>query len=85
MTTIGHGGGGGTSDRHEYGQHHHPQKNKRRRVLPKIMPHGLAHMKENYFVQALSQTTMSFCQETTLHGMKYVVLDIEELGATYSR
>lgn len=80
---IGHGGG-----RNDYGQqthHHEPPKNKRRRVLPKILPHGLAHMKENYFVQALSQTTMSFCQETTLHGMKYVVLDIEELGATYSR
>lgn len=41
--------------------------------------------KDNYFVQALSETTMAFCQETTLHGMKYVVQDIQELGSTYSR
>lgn len=49
------------------------------------LPHSMAGVKENYFVQALSQTTLSFCQETTLHGMKYIVQDIQELGGTYSR
>lgn len=57
----------------------------KRRSLPRRLPDRLAVMKENYFVQALTQTTQSFCQETTLHGMKYVVMDIQELGSTYSR
>lgn len=60
-------------------------KSKRRSILPRRLPDRLAAVKENYFVQALSQTTQSFCQETTLHGMKYVVMDIQELGSTYSR
>lgn len=46
---------------------------------------GMRVVKDNYFVQALSHTTYAFCRETTLHGMKYVVQDIEELGSTYSR
>lgn len=46
---------------------------------------GMRVVKDNYFVQALSHTTYAFCRETTLHGMKYVVQDIEELGSTFSR
>ncbi|XP_037044653.1 sodium channel protein Nach-like [Bradysia coprophila] len=37
------------------------------------------------FLEGLTQTTLSFCRETTLHGMKYIVADIEELGSTFSK
>lgn len=65
------------------------QKNTRRRSLHRlsirIPTAGMRVVKDNYFVQALSHTTYAFCRETTLHGMKYVVQDIEELGSTFSR
>lgn len=42
-------------------------------------------LKGSIFIEGLSQTTLSFCRETTLHGMKYIVDDIEELGSTFSK
>lgn len=42
-------------------------------------------VKGNIFIEGLTQTTLSFCRETTLHGMKYIVDDIEELGSTFSK
>lgn len=60
---------------------HSPQL---QRQLNFRMPRNV-NVKDNYLVQALSQTTLAFCQETTLHGMKYVVQDIQELGSTFSR
>lgn len=42
-------------------------------------------VKGQVFVEGLTQTTLSFCRETTLHGMKYIVDDIEELGSTFSK
>lgn len=41
--------------------------------------------KGSIFIEGLTQTTLSFCRETTLHGMKYIVDDIEELGSTFSK
>lgn len=46
---------------------------------------SIFEVKGNIFLEGLSQTTVSFCRETTLHGMKYIVDDIEELGSTFSR
>lgn len=38
------------------------------------------------FRNALSETTLSFCQETSLHGVRNVVDDIRQLGSTrYSK
>lgn len=45
----------------------------------------ISEVRGNIFVQGLTQTTLSFCRETTLHGMKYIVDDIEELGSTFSK
>lgn len=49
------------------------------------IPTNLHEARENYFVRALAQTTMDFCRETTLHGIKHVVVDIQQLGSSYSR
>lgn len=42
-------------------------------------------VKGSVFLEGLTQTTVLFCRETTLHGMKYIVDDIEELGSTFSK
>lgn len=49
------------------------------------IPSSFHDVQDNYFVQALAQTTLEFCRETTLHGIKQVVVDIQELGSSYSR
>lgn len=46
---------------------------------------GICEVKGSIFLEGLTQTTLSFCRETTLHGMKYIVDDIEELGSTFSK
>lgn len=58
------------------------------RKKPKIILHiptSIQDVKENFCIQALAQTTLDFCRETTLHGIKHVVIDIQELGASYSK
>lgn len=62
-----------------------PRRRSFHRLGIRIPTAGMRVVKDNYFVQALSHTTYAFCRETTLHGMKYVVQDIEELGSTFSR
>lgn len=63
-----------------------PRKSRRSHGKLSIhIPHSIHDMSDNYLVKALSQTTLLFCRETTLHGMKHVVDDIEELGSTFSR
>lgn len=74
---------GGKSDHQQNGRLKQAHKSPPRLYVN--LSNGLHGVKENYFVQALSQTTLSFCEETTLHGMKYVVQDIQELGSTYSK
>lgn len=61
------------------------RKTRRSHGINLHIPHSIHDVSDNYFVQALSQTTLLFCRETTLHGMKHVVDDIEELGSTFSR
>lgn len=61
------------------------RKNRRSHGINLHIPHSIHDVSDNYFVKALSQTTLLFCRETTLHGMKHVVDDIEELGSTFSR
>lgn len=62
-----------------------PRRRSFHRLSIRMPTAGMRVVKDNYFVQALSHTTYAFCRETTLHGMKYVVQDIEELGSTFSR
>lgn len=49
------------------------------------IPTSLQDVRDNYCFQALAQTTMDFCRDSTLHGIKHVVVDIQELGSSYSR
>lgn len=49
------------------------------------IPTSLQEVQNNFCVQALKQTTLEFCRETTLHGVKQVVIDIQELNSGYSR
>lgn len=42
-------------------------------------------VKENYCIRALAQTSLEFCRDSTLHGVKHVVVDLQELGSGYSR
>lgn len=81
--SIVHGAADSKSDQQQNGRQ--TQNNKNSPKLYKNISNSLHGVKESYFVQALSQTTLSFCEETTLHGMKYVVQDIQELGSTYSK
>lgn len=69
----------------------HFQENERRKSkysrsnLTLSIPTSFQDVRENYCVRALTQTAMDFCRETTLHGIKHVVVDIQELGSSYSR
>lgn len=49
------------------------------------IPTSLREVQDNYCIQALAQTTLEFCRETTLHGVKQVVIDIQELSAGHTR
>lgn len=49
------------------------------------IPTSLHDVQENYCVQALAQTTLEFCRETTLHGVKQVVIDIQELSGGHTK
>lgn len=49
------------------------------------IPTSLQDVQDNHCVQALTQTTLEFCKETTLHGIKQVVIDIQELNSSNSR
>lgn len=49
------------------------------------IPTSMQDVKENYCIQALAQTTLDFCRDSTLHGVKHVVVDLQELGSSYSR
>lgn len=49
------------------------------------IPASLKEVQDSYCVQALAQTTLEFCRETTLHGVKQVVIDIQELNSGYSK
>lgn len=49
------------------------------------IPTSLQDVRDNLCVRALARTTMEFCRESTLHGIKHIVVDIQELGSSYSR
>lgn len=64
----------------------HASKSRSRLSHPRIsFSKSIFELKGNVFIEGLTQTTLSFCRETTLHGMKYIVDDIEELGSTFSK
>lgn len=63
-------------------------RRKKSRQRPNItlhIPTSMQDVRENQFVQALARTTMDFCHDSTLHGIKHIVTDIQELGSSYSR
>ncbi|XP_055311194.1 sodium channel protein Nach-like isoform X2 [Sitodiplosis mosellana] len=64
-----------------------PEKKKSRKKsnITLHIPTSLQDVRDNYCVQALAQTTMDFCRDSTLHGIKHIVVDIQELGSSYSR
>lgn len=64
-----------------------PQKKKTRKKsnITLHIPTSLQDVRDNQCFQALSQTTMEFCRDSTLHGIKHIVVDIQELGSSYSR
>lgn len=64
-----------------------PEKKKSRKKsnITLHIPTSLQDVRDNYCIQALAQTTMDFCRDSTLHGIKHIVVDIQELGSSYSR
>lgn len=61
------------------------KKSRKRSNITLHIPTSLQDVRDNYCVQALAQTTMDFCRDSTLHGIKHIVVDIQELGSSYSR
>lgn len=61
------------------------KKSRKRSNITLHIPTSLQDVRDNYCIQALAQTTMDFCRESTLHGIKHIVVDIQELGSSYSR
>lgn len=94
MTSILHHQNGSTnlhgdSKLNDYGK---PKNSSNGRITKSRLSHprisfskSVLDVRGHIFIEALTQTTLSFCRETTLHGMKYIVADIEELGSTFSK
>lgn len=78
---------------HNMGHHSHSnvtganekKKTRKKSNITLHIPTSLQDVRDNYCFQALAQTTMDFCRDSTLHGIKHVVVDIQELGSSYSR
>lgn len=72
-------------------QMHNPREsNAKRRSRTKSnitlhIPTSMQDVKENYCIQVLAQTILDFCRDSTLHGVKHLVVDLQELGSSYSR
>lgn len=63
-------------------------RRKKSRQRPNItlhIPTSMQDVRDNQFFQALARTTLDFCHDSTLHGIKHIVTDIQELGSSYSR
>lgn len=61
------------------------RKSRKKSNITLHIPTSLQDVRDNFCVQALARTTMEFCRESTLHGIKHIVVDIKELGSSYSR
>lgn len=61
------------------------KKSRQRPNITLHIPTSMQDVRENQFLQALARTTMDFCHDSTLHGIKHIVTDIQELGSSYSR
>lgn len=64
---------------------HEKRKSRKKSNITLHIPTSLQDVRDNFCVQALARTTMDFCRESTLHGIKHIVVDIQELGSSYSR
>lgn len=60
-------------------------KSRKKSNITLHIPTSLQDVRDNYCLRALAQTTMDFCRDSTLHGIKHIVVDIQELGSSYSR
>ncbi len=81
-----HGDGGKMNDYNKPKNSSNGRISKSRHSHPRIsFSKSILDVKGSIFIEGLTQTTLSFCRETTLHGMKYIVHDIEELGSTFSK
>lgn len=49
------------------------------------VPTSIHDMRSNRFFQALAQTTIDLCRDSSLHGIKHIMTDIQQLGSNYSR
>lgn len=61
------------------------KKLRRRSNMTLHVPTSMQDVRANRFICALAQTTMDLCRDSSLHGIKHIMADIQELGSSYSR
>lgn len=61
------------------------KKSRRRSNINLHVPTSMHDVRSNRFIRALAQTTMDLCRDSSLHGIKHIMTDIQELSSSYSR